>query len=185
MGIYVPGVLAPVASAPAAAILAALVSAGFPPALAAQAKEEARTLVEGGGGSSTVRAKKPHPQVSFESFVKLSPVREWTNRGGNVIEAELLSWPVADPDATEKPVDALVFTIVKDGKVRLRKGGKTYVLPLSSLADADQRFIGELRAYHAGRKKNQEGEKAGEAGAAGKESPDGSPAGSEGGHDSP
>ena len=58
-----------------------LLIAGGQVALMAQAKKS-RTLVEGGGGSSTVRVKKPGARVTSESYVKLAPVRAWTSRDG-------------------------------------------------------------------------------------------------------
>jgi hypothetical protein len=128
------------ASALGAVSVALALSPGPAPA------QSARTEIGGGGGGSSVRIERAPGDTKPQTVtqLKLAPIREWTNAEGKKIHAELLSWPVSDPDAATKPVAELEFDIVRAGKVRLRVRDKIHAVTLSTLSEPDQAFVREL-----------------------------------------
>ncbi|CAN5310112.1 hypothetical protein BH23VER1_BH23VER1_26030 [soil metagenome] len=93
----------------------------------------------GGGAGATVTPRQT--VTSLSAVAKLGPSRQWTNAEEKTIVAELVSWPIADPEAATKGVDELKIDVIRDGKVRLRMGEKTHTLALESLSTADQNYI--------------------------------------------
>ncbi len=68
---------------------------------------------------------------------ELSELREWKNASGRTLQGKLISFE-DQPDAAQAP------TLVRDGKVRLLVGTKTYALPVDSLVEGDQQLIKTL-----------------------------------------
>ena len=75
---------------------------------------------------------------------ELSELREWQNASGRKLQGKLVSFE-DQPDGAKAP------TLVRDGKVRLLVGTKTYALPVNSLVEGDQEFVKKLGADLAGK----------------------------------
>jgi hypothetical protein len=93
-----------------------------------------------------IGGKPAVPKTETTFTVKLGAARDWTNVDGTAIHAELVSWPINDPNAATADPATLKFDIVKQGQVRLRMKGKTYVLPLAKLSEGDRAYIAKIEA---------------------------------------
>ncbi len=137
-----------------------------------QQRQPSRAIVRdaaGGGSGVGVVAPARTKVVTKVVTVKLSPLRKWTSIDGKQMMAELLAWPIDDPAAAEKKLEELKIEVVRVGKVRLRKGGrggKTFVLALDRLAEADRVFVRGVDALHGSGKGKGEGKEEGERGEA-------------------
>ena len=95
---------------------------------------------------SDIGTKPEAAKTETSVTVKLGPARAWKNVEGTTITAELVSWPVTDPKAATADPATLKFDIVRNGQVRLRKGGKISVLALTRLSEADRAYVSALEA---------------------------------------
>lgn len=86
------------------------------------------------------------PKTETSVTVKLGPVRNWKDAAGKEISAELISWPVTDPNAAKADPATLKFDVIRNGQVRLRKAGKVFVLPVSRLSESDRAYINQVEA---------------------------------------
>ncbi len=94
----------------------------------------------GGSGFGIYPAKqKERPQkiIKHITYMAASPKRSWTSTDGKTIVAALLAFD-PDPKKPKTPV------IVKDGKIRLLKGNKPFVLPLTRLQKTDQDYVQKI-----------------------------------------
>lgn len=106
---------------------------------------DSRTRVRDGGGSAGIGVgRAPASAPSTVTHLKLSPIREWRSEDGRTIHAELMSWPVQDPEAATRKVEELSFDVVRDGRIRLRRNDKIFALPLSRLSEEDRAFVAGL-----------------------------------------
>ncbi|MGI8603964.1 MAG: hypothetical protein ACR2OZ_13345 [Verrucomicrobiales bacterium] len=89
---------------------------------------------------------KPSTGAKIESttIVKLGTARNWRSADGKQIVAELVSWPVTDPQAAEKHPRDLKFDVVRDNQVRLRKDKQTFTLPLGRLSPEDRLYLQQV-----------------------------------------
>jgi hypothetical protein len=85
--------------------------------------------------------KTAPPKTETTVTVKLGPLRSWKSAEGTEISAELISWPITDPKAATADPSSLVFEVVRNGQVRLRKNGKVFVLALDRLSEADRSYV--------------------------------------------
>ena len=89
---------------------------------------------------------KPSTGAKIEprTVMKLGAVRNWTSSDGKVVAAELMSWPITDPEATSKDIRDLKIEVVRDGQIRLRRGTATFNLALKRLSAADQAYVKQV-----------------------------------------
>ena len=123
----------------AAGVLAAAVPVAFTDAQSITGIGKKNTGADAG-------AQPVAPKAETSVTVKLGPVRNWKDAAGKEISAELISWPVTDPEAAKADPATLKFDVVRNGQVRLRKAGKVFVLPLSRLSEGDRAYVSQVEA---------------------------------------
>lgn len=77
--------------------------------------------------------------VTNASYMTISPERQWKSTDGKSILASLLTFNADGKTAEELKTTKL--EVIKDGKVRLLKGAKPFILPLDRLSAEDQKFV--------------------------------------------
>ena len=125
----------------------ALATLGCFIAIPSEADAQTKRQITGGGGlgnsSIGISPAKPKPQpqkiVKHITYMAASPKRAWTSTDGKTIVAALLAF---DPDPKAKKPVAPV--IVKDGKIRLLKNEKPFILPLTRLQKNDQAYVAKI-----------------------------------------
>ncbi len=88
------------------------------------------------------------------TYLVLSESRSWTSTDGKVLEAKLIAFEDiviegkvegGSQAPTKPPANP---TVVRNDKVRLLAGKKSYELDLSRLSEADRSFIEQTRSRH-------------------------------------
>lgn len=90
------------------------------------------------------------PKKRTITYMVLSESRPWTSTDGKVLEAKLIAFEdvVIEGESTAAPQPPPHPTVVRNGKVRLLAGKKSYELDLSRLSEADRDFIEQIRLRH-------------------------------------
>jgi hypothetical protein len=124
---------------------------------AAQDSKIPRRGISGGGsfGPPKINIVPQEPVkgktiVTSKSYMAISPERQWKSTDGKSILASLLTFNADGKSAEE--MKSLKLEVIKDGKVRLLKGAKPFVLPLDRLSEADQKFVKGIAESAAKRK---------------------------------
>jgi hypothetical protein len=104
----------------------------------------------GGGQVEVIPRDSAVPKKRTITYMVLSESRPWTSTEGKVLEAKLIAFEDIilegeDPAAAEPPPHP---TVVRNGKVRLLAGKKSYELDLSRLTEPDRSFIEQIRIRH-------------------------------------
>ena len=90
------------------------------------------------------------------TYMSISPQRQWKSSDGKSIFASLLTFN-ADGKTSEE-LKSLPLEVIKEGKVRLLKDSKPFVLPLDKLSEEDQKYVKGV-AESAAKRKVDAGEK--------------------------
>lgn len=87
------------------------------------------------------------PKKRTITYMVLAEGRSWTSNEGKVLEAKLIAFEdvVIDGESTAAPTPPQHPTVMRNGKVRLLAGRKSYELEVSRLSEADREFIEQIR----------------------------------------
>jgi len=83
--------------------------------------------------------KKVTKVIKQINYLAISPERQWKSSEGKSIFASLLTFNADGKSAEE--MKSLKLEVIKEGKVRLLKDSKPFVLPLERLSVEDQKFV--------------------------------------------
>lgn len=101
----------------------------------------------GGGHVEVIPKEGGVPKKRTITYMVLSESRPWTSTEGKVLEAKLIAFEdiIIEGESTAAPEPPPHPTVVRNGKVRLLAGKKSYELDLSRLTEADRNFIEQIR----------------------------------------
>lgn len=90
------------------------------------------------------------PKKRTITYMVLAESRPWTSSEGKVLEAKLIAFEdvIIEGESTAAPQPTPHLTVVRNGRVRLFAGKKSYELELSRLSEADREFIEQIRLRH-------------------------------------